>query len=346
MFDIPPNQTTMIGSLPQATAEEALEALKVFPLSVPAWPQVPRRSFKEGMLAQYSQGLPGVRVDEEEKRIWVEKDDDLLNAMSRFYEEVLAGVVDPFAITAEYAEGLDAFLDQLKSLPGKIPLAKGQVVGPFSLGLGVNDNQGRAVWFDEQYRDVIIKGLTKKALWQIEKLKQYAENIIIFFDEPILSALGTPAYMGISDEDVIQVLDEAAEEVRNAGAAVGVHCCGNMDWGLLARTSIDIISFDAFSYGEKLALYPEAISGFLERGGYLAWGIVPTSGSDVVSQAALETLSERMKELITLFENKGIPSALIQERKLLTPACGMGNLSLEEAEKVLELLQKLGKSGF
>jgi methionine synthase II (cobalamin-independent) len=208
--------------------------------------------------------------------------------------------------------------------------------------LGINDQEGRAVWFDEQYREAVLKGMVRKALWQAKELGTYADKVIIFFDEPILSALGTPAYMGISDDNVLTALNEMSEEVQAAGAAVGVHCCGNMDWSLLARSSIDIISFDAFSYGEKVGLYTEALNSFLERGGYLAWGIVPTSDSEIVRQASEEVLERKVGDLITLYTEKGIDRQRLLDQMLFTPACGMGNLSSDDAEKVLALLKAVG----
>ena len=66
--------------------------------------------------------------------------------------------------------------------------------------------------------------------------------------------------------------------VRDEGGITGIHCCGNADWPLLFRTGVDIVSFDASSYLDKVLLYPRRDQGILHRGGSLAWGIVPTTG--------------------------------------------------------------------
>ncbi len=343
MFHLPANQTTMIGSLPYLDAEKALEALGRFPLSIPTWPQLPKRSFKEAMVPQYSEGFPGVKVDEENKRFWVERNDDLLNTMAVFYEEVLSESVDAFAISSEYAEGFGSFVDYLEKRGEKLPIVKGQVTGPFSYGLSLNDNDGKAVWFDEQYKDIVVKGLAKKAVWQVNALKKFGENVLIFFDEPIFSALGTPAYMGIEDEQVLHALNELVEPLHAVNAAVGVHCCGNMDWALLAQSSIDIIAFDAYEFGDKVALYPDAINAFLERGGVLAWGIVPTGNSEDINRETGESLQNKVNELMELFSLKGVSPERIKEQILFTPSCGMGTLSVEDTERVLELLASLGE---
>lgn len=336
-------QSTMIGSMPQLKPEDALKSLSEYPLSIPAWPQLPKKSFKEGMITQYSESFPGITVDEEAKRIWLERNENLINTMTDFYEQVVEENTDAFLISDEYASGLNEFI---KNLQGKkIPCIKGHVTGPLTLGLGLKDNEGNFVWFDEQYRDIVLKGLSMKALWQIKQFKKISDNILIFFDEPILSALGTPAYIGIKDEQVIESLNEVITAVQKEGALAGVHCCGNMDWGLLAETKIDIIAFDAYFFGDKIALYPEQINKFLERGGILAWGIVPTSDPEVLNKETPDTLKEKYIGLLNLYEQKGIKTDLIKNKVMLTPSCGMGSgsLSIKDTETVLELLYELSK---
>ncbi len=335
----------MIGSLPHPEPEQAFELLDKYPLSIPAWPQLPKRSFKEAMVPQYSEGFPGLKIDEQNKKVWLERDENLINEMTGFYEKFAAKDLDAFSISEEYAAGLHFFLNRLKTNKEKLPVIKGQVTGPFTFGLGLNDNNNKAIWFDEQYREVVLKGLTMKALWQINELKKYADNVVLFLDEPILSALGTPAYISIEDDTVISSSNELITAVQAEGAIVGIHCCGNMDWGLLAKTKLDIINFDAYEYGEKVALYPEEITAFLNRGGILAWGIVPTIGLPgeelKLQQENADTLKQKLDGLIEAFIKKGIPEEQIQNQMIITPSCGMGTLSPEDAELVLNILLKI-----
>ena len=346
MMKLPDNPTTMIGSMPHEYSVDAFEPLNDHPLVIPAWPQLPKRSFKEAMIPQYSEGFPGVQVDRKEKKVWVQRDDKLMDKMAGFFEDIVSENLDAFSISDDYAEGLHSFLKDLQAADEKLPFIKGQVTGPFTFGLGLNDQDGKAVWFDPQYKEVVIKGLIMKGLWQVRELKKYADNVIIFFDEPILSALGTPAYMSIEDEEVLSCLNEMIEAVHKAGAAVGIHCCGNMDWGLLARTNVDIINFDAYFYGDKIILYPEQISAFLNRGGILAWGIVPTGTTGyeaAVFDETAESLKKIKNKLIDMFTNKGIPEKQIMDQMILTPSCGMGSISPEASNLVLKLLEEISK---
>ncbi len=332
--------TTMIGSMPQETPEEALKVLGDHPLTIPAWPQLPKRTPFEGMVPQYSEGFPGVKVLLDKHSLWVQNDDDLPHALATFYENLLAEDLAPMAISDSLASGFHAFLNQLDAAGTRLSVIKGQVTGPLTFGLGLADQDRNAVWFDEQYRDVLLKGLGMKAQWQIRELKKRADQVLLFLDEPILSALGTPAYMGISDEMILNALNEVIHAAQAKGARVGIHCCGNMDWGLLAQTNLDIIAFDAYSYGEKLALYPEQISAFLERGGTLAYGIVPTLEHEDIMQETSESLLQRLLSLLNLYSQKGIPEHLVYNQVMLTPACGMGSLPDALSVRVLDLLSQ------
>ena len=340
MIGIKSQSSLMIGSMPQLDPESALRLLEKYPLSIPTWPQLPKRNFKEGMIQQYSEAFPGIRIDEIKKKIWVQQDEQLFEEMALFYEKIVAEDYSHFALSTDFASGLHHFLT-VTAGQGKLPLIKGQVTGPFTFGLGLNDNHGKAVWFDPQYRDVVIKGIIAKALWLTGQLKGLAEDVIVFFDEPILSALGTPAYIGIQDEDVLQGLNEVIAALHQVNVTVGIHCCGNMDWGLLSRTLVDIISFDAYFFADRLILYPEEIETFLQKGGRLAWGLVPTNDFDTLEQETPQTLKQKIADTMQMFVTKGISENILRQQMVLTPSCGIGSLTEEGSHKVLHLLSEI-----
>jgi methionine synthase II (cobalamin-independent) len=295
----------------------------------------------------YAEHFPGIKIDSAEKRVYVERTDRLMEEIGMFYEDFLNENFDAFAIGPEHAQGLHKFLESLGSRSDKVPLAKGQVTGPLTFGLGLNDQDMKPVWFDPEYRDVVLKGLSMKAAWQVRELKKVAENVILFLDEPIMSALGTPAYMSVQDEDVVQSLNEVINAAQAQGARVGVHCCGNTDWGLLARTDVDIMAFDAYFYAEKVRLYAADITAFLERGKNLAWGLVPTSShtSDAcpVQSESAQSLRDQLERELVQFIAKGIPEDRLRSQLIFTPSCGMGTLPIDDTHKVLELLGQLGE---
>jgi hypothetical protein len=331
----------MIGSMPHKEIRDAFALLDKYPLTVPAWPQLPKRSFREGMIPQYAEGFPGVHFDDANKKIWVENNDALIDCMAEFYENVVSENIGAFAMTAGHAAGFHEFMELHSGTKAKLAIAKGQVTGPFTFGLTLNDQNGKAVLFDEQYKDVVIQGLTNKMLWQIGMLKQCAEKVVVFLDEPILSGLGTPAYLGIQNDYVIDTFNDMVVAAHDAGAITGSHCCGNMDWGILLKTDIDIIAFDAYFFGEKLALFASEVADFLGRGGILAWGIVPTNDVDRLNKETASSLRSKIDELARVFSAKGIPEDTIRKQIILTPSCGMGPLAPPDSETVLRLLGEI-----
>jgi len=159
---------------------------------------------------------------------------------------------------------------------------------------------------------------------------------IVFFDEPSLSSYGS-AFSSLNQEDVIHSLNECFDAIKGLK---GIHCCGNTDWGLLLETHLDILSFDAYGYLETISLYPKQLSAFLERGGVLAWGIVPTS--EAILKEDAQSLIKRFKEGVKALAKKGIDPSLLQ-RAILTPSCGTASLSIPLSERVCQLTSEVSK---
>lgn len=327
---IKPFSTTGIGSLPHKDPEEACRIiLRTF--DIPFWPQLPRISFREWMIPQYSEGLPFVRIDLERETIWLDKNKG--DELERFYETY--SEESRIAVSEDYAKGLHTFLKIVRT---KFGFLKGHITGPLTFTLGLKDSDGKPVYFDEELREISLMLLKAKVRWQIDVLKQLADNIIIFIDEPILSALGGSVYLGVNTEEATRLIRETSDTIKSLGCLSGIHCCGNADWPSVIKTGIDILNFDAYGYSDTLSIYPSAITEFLKTGGYLAWGIVPTTDSirDETFDSLKRSLDQKIERL-----SKFIPSDLILSRIILTPSCGTGSRSTDEATKILQLIIRL-----
>lgn len=329
-----PFTTTGIGSLPHKDPVEAC-SLVLDSVDIPFWPQLPNLSFHESMIPQYSEGLPLLRIDEPSQRIWVERNgsDDL----SRFYETY----TDEWQseISEPYAQGFYSFL---RSIGEKhFPFLKGQVTGPLTFTLGLKDSGGKLLYFDEEMREISLLLLKAKIRWQATLLKPYADTVIFFIDEPILSALGTSSYLGVDPAEALRLLRETAGAVTQAGGVPGIHCCGKADWPMVIESGAKIINFDAYEYTGSISLYPDEFTGFLEAGGYLAWGAVPTT--DAIVDENTHSLSRRFAEGLELL-SRVIPEDLLRRQTLLTPSCGAGSRTKEEALKIFNVLRELQKT--
>jgi len=327
---------TGVGSFPFPDAAQAIDFIRKCLPDIPHWPQLPVVSSCENMYLQYAEGLPCTEVNEAEGKIIFNTKDDIFGPMEKFYQNFLDHNLDAFAIAPRYAAGLYALLDTIKE---PLPILKGQSLGPISFGLTVTDQDRRAIFYHDQLRDVIIKHLALKAEWQAKKLKEYAKEVIIFIDEPYLASFGS-AYISLSREDVVQALNEVSAAIRNAGAIPGVHCCANTDWSLLMETDINILNFDAYEFADNMGLYPEKINEFLSAGGALAWGVIPTS--EKIDSETSDSLLQRLNNEVDKLAEKGVPRDLLKQQALVTPSCGTGSLSLEQAKRVYSLLGEVG----
>lgn len=319
---------TGIGSLPHADPKKAVSLVLSSMHEVPYWPQLPALGFGENMYAQYSTRLPGVKIDGHKKRVTVDLED---YDPEEFYMAVVSDDVEHFAHPRQSFHGLYALLDALKGK--KFMAVKGQVTGPVSAGLQILDRSGKPSIYDDTYGEIIRRNLNMHAKWQVKKLREISDRPILFLDEPSLTLIGTP-FASVSHRQVVDWIDEVLEGVD---AIKGLHCCGNTDWPLVLSTSIDLLSFDAYNYAHTVSLFPHEVTAFLNRGGSIAWGLIPNM-EDQIAKETVGTLLQRFEKYIDMLYRKGIDIDLLLERSMITPQCGLGGLDEATAERVLELL--------
>jgi hypothetical protein len=324
---------TMIGSLPYTDADQACKKVLRYLKDLPAWPQLPRRSFLENMYVQYSQGFPGVVIGV--NKIFVDRTQDLDMPLEELYAAYLGNNLDKYPVTRDYAAGLHQFLTYRGE---DLRMVKGQVTGPISWGMTVVDNDGRSIAYDETLADAAAKLLKLKAGWMERELKKLSPNTVIFVDEPSLHSIGS-AFFALSGEKVVSLINEVFSGISGLK---GIHCCGKSDWSIVLGTNLDILGFDAFTYAETLPLYPKEVKRFIGRGGVIAWGIVPVEESLLVKESPA-SLQERLEEAIAPLTRKGIdiPFHQLIDQSLVTPTCGLPSILPEGADQALELLSSL-----
>ncbi|MEW5766171.1 MAG: hypothetical protein AB1797_00890 [bacterium] len=346
----PGGLATAIGSFPYQDPVKACRLIGKYLPDMPVWPQLPKRDPREGMYIQYSEAMPCCRYDVAKNKIYFDTTINVASEMEKFYEHYLADDLDYFGLSPDYAAGFHAFLEALESnnlkphdpqagaLNPKLSFVKGHTTGPITFGMTVTDEAGKAIIYNDQIFEAISYGLALKSRWQLEKLRPFGDQVIIFLDEPYLAAYGSVG-MNFSQAGIINMLNKVIEPVRESGAVVGIHCCANTDWSMLMHTAADIISFDAYSYMESMTLYSEALLSYLSRGGALALGIIPAQ--DMVLKEEIETLSIRLNKAIDSLVELGIPKADLLTQTLITPSCGLGAGTEEIAQKALQLTHGL-----
>ena len=328
---------TGVGSLPLTDPDKAAALSLRYLTTVPIWPQLPQRDFREHMSEQYSETLPGLQLDTVKQRFFFNTTHDHTSALERFFERYLEKDYDFFKITEDHAAGFYSFLRVLKKrVPETLRFLKGHITGPLTVGMSFKDDAGKDIIHNELYYDAVVKGLAMKAAWQIRELGQFGKPVIIFIDEPAMESLGS-GFSAVAPETVAEKLHEIIATIHELGGIAGVHCCGNADWPLLFNTPVDIVNFDAFGYMDKVLLYPDDIKKFYGRGGTLAWGIVPTA--NFTGRETTGGLIARLEEGVQRLSQAGMDKAKILRQCIITPSCGMGSLTPERAEAILQLLK-------
>jgi hypothetical protein len=327
--------STGIGSLPHTDVESACRlVVEQFP-EIPFWPQFPKVSFNETMYVQYSEKLPGVVI--KDNKISIDLFQDINEEFEQFYMDYMANRIENFAQSQDYVRGLFKILEFENELP-ELKAIKGQITGPISFGLQVVDDRAKPIYYDNVMKDILVKNLKMKAQWQENQLSRLCKTTIISVDEPYLTSIGSPT-VNLNPNDVKDNIQEVLNSIKGLK---GIHCCGNTDWPLLLDTSVDILFIDAFLYARNLALYPAEIQAFLDRGGVIGWGIVPSVGEDIRKENVIN-LTNRFESSIKLVVEKGIDLNVLLHQSLITPSCGLGTNELEDAEKAMRMTNKLSK---
>lgn len=344
----PSGRPALIGSLPMDDHEKAASLVLEYASEIPLWVQLPTYK-EEGMVAQFLPGMPGVVVEGE--KTFIDKNKPGFGEeILAFYEEYLmvaeggGSLSDSrFAMTGAEARGFVEMKRRIEGLVEKPVAVKGQITGPITFATGTTDREGRAIFYDDELRDVAVKQLAMKAAWQTRELAVFGKPVMVFFDEPALAGFGSSAFLTITKEAVRDALGEMSRAVHAEGGLSGVHVCANTEWDLLLDSDLDVISFDAYSYFDKFMLYAAKIKTFIERGGILAVGIVPTTPAEVIVKENVDSLFALWEQQLEKLQGLGITRERILERTLITPSCGTGSLPLELAVKVLDMTRGLSK---
>jgi len=323
---------TAIGSMPHVNPDEACSIIMKYLPDIPFWPQLPKRSPRENMIIQFSEGFPGVVIKGD--KIHIEPSANFESELEQIYVDCEQDNAHKYGISTEYAAGLYAFLS--KAIGSK--MVKGQVTGPVTWGLAVTQQDGLGILYDDTLAETAAKFLRLKASWQENILKEVSPNPIIFVDEPYLVSLGS-VFTPVPEEKVPVLLEEVFGGIKGIK---GLHCCGNTNWSVILDTTINILSFDAYNYASSLSTHSGKVKSFLERGGSIAWGIVPNEEESLVKES-LPSLRDRLEEAMAPFTRDGVQFKQIIAQGLITPSCTLAGLSLEAANQALELTAKLSQ---
>ncbi|MBC2711664.1 MAG: hypothetical protein HGJ94_11965 [Desulfosarcina sp.] len=324
--------TTAMAVMPHTDVSRALEM--ALSLDVPFWPQLPNFSYYEDMYVQAAEHFPGIVLDMENRT--------LRFSMDRFAEELeetLARFDDPdyFDISETYSAVYHQFL--ALDLADR-PAIRGQLEGPISFGFNILDQDERPILFDDTVRPFMLEFMAKRLNVQLSRLKRMNPNAFMFVDEPGLQFLFS-ALAGYGDLKAKGDLDLFFSQVDRPR---GIHLCGNPDWDFLLNLDLDVLSMDIYTNAEIFSSYGTSIKRFVDNGGTIVWGIVPT-GFETFAGEDLPSLIGRLEEVWEVLWKKGVDKDLLLAQSMLSPAtCCLVNPDKEKTvERVFALVNRMSR---
>lgn len=303
--------SALIGSLPHPNIESAITAQLDAGMTLLTLPELIAAGPHEGLLARGLGILPEVAVNADGTisvdRLLVHH--DVPEGIACLSETELEFLRHPSVVAA--------------------PAIKVQTLGPLTaaralVAVGLEPNVAR-------YRGILASRARVQALSKAARSANPNATVLVMLDEP---SLATTAYDPSTSEDAADVLSGV---LMAAGRDVltGIHPCGNNGIDTAFAAGCDVLCVvptpDVFNHMGTIVRHTEA-------GGYLAWGAIPTSGPiHSHAEGAWETLVRAWCEL----SNRGCEPLLLRVQALITPECGLGNHSVDAAERVLGFVSEL-----
>ncbi len=299
--------TTAMAILPHDHIEEALKL--ALTLDIPFWPQLPHVGYYEDMYVQAAEHFPGIVLMPEQNSIRFDtpKFYDELPEMLDHWEELAY-----FDISPTYSVVYHRFLEMDLS---SYPAIRGQLEGPVSFGMKILDENDKPLIFNDQVRGMLMDFMARRAQAQLTHLKTRHPGAFMFIDEPGLQFVFS-SMSGYTDRMAAEDMDRFFSQIDRPR---GIHLCGNPDWQFLLDRDLDILSMDIYTNAEIFRCYGKDIKRFLDRGGVLAWGVVPT-GFEAFDQESQDHLIAVLESVWQTLAEAGISLEQILAQSLLGPA--------------------------
>ncbi len=310
----PGSLATGVGALPHTDPVEACrDVLEIFP-GFPYIPTLPDRGQLEGIVFNDSEQLPGRVIRED--RLLFDSTRDQTAAMEQIYLDFVEQNYAPYGLHRDYAS---AFLEMMTHKLPDAHALKCQVTGPVTFGMQVVDANKRPIYYDSQIADVLSKMIALKARWCEAEMQEKTgvKETLVVLNEPYLASLGS-SVVPLDKDTIRSGWEDCASLVQGS---LGVHCCSNTDWGFVIDLDPAVISLDAYTTAKEFLLYSDAVISYMERGGVVAWGIVPAE----YKLFAAETTDSLYGKYLAIRSQlcARMPEELFDAQSMITPSCGI-----------------------
>ena len=313
---IPSGVSTAIGSLPHRDVAEAAR-FSLAALELPCIPTLPKRSPAEGMIAQAMVGLQGITIGQYGSfAVDVHRVDPLAEVVTDLQHDAYAG--------------MRAFLDVAVDHHGPV---KWQFVGPVTLGLAlVRAGVPASEAFEVAVR--AVRAHVQRIMDHVAKAMPGCLQVV-FIDEPSLGELMLPGFP-LAPDTAIDLISGALAAIEPTGVA-GLHVCAEADIASMLASGPAVLSVPVRPSLVDSAGY---LIRFLEEGGIIAWGVVPTGGP-ITSSA--ERPWRQLCALWCQLVQRGADPTLLRTQSMVTPECGLGMHTPAVAARIMRITAEVGR---
>jgi hypothetical protein len=314
MIPSPHSLATGVGALPHTDPVVACnDVLDIFP-DFPYIPTLPDRGQLESIVFNDSEQLPGRIIRDD--RLLFDSTSDQSGGMEKVYMDYVEGNYAPYALHKEYASG---FIEMISRNLSHVKVLKCQVTGPVTFGMQVVDADKRPIYYDAQLADVLSKMIALKARWceSVMRKKTGVTETLVILNEPYLASLGSSVVP--VDKETVRAGWEDIFALVEGG--LGIHCCSNTDWEFVLGLNPSVVSVDAYATAKEFLLYADSIGSYMEKGGVVAWGIVPAE----YKIFATETTDSLYQKYLAIRSRlcASMPEQIFDAQSLITPSCGI-----------------------
>ena len=247
--------------------------------------------------------------------------------------DVTAAALATFELDDSSFDGLHAFLTlaRLVRLDGA-PITW-HLPGPLTVGVTLCDAGIEPAEAFAQAGKVVRSKLVEVTAEVSRVLPNSAQLVMI--DEPALADLMTPDFP-IPPDLAVDVMSSAMAAVP-LDVVAGIHCGLPCDIATMLASGPAVISVPV---AEDLVDWAGYIDRFLDDGGVIAWGVVPTDGPVAASaERHWRALSDVWCELV----RRGCDPVALRRQSMVTPGGGLEAYAVSVARRVARLTADVAK---
>ncbi len=275
-------------------------------------------------------GFPGLVVDAAALRVYVDRN-EAERRIDSLWLAYLEHTITYAALSADDAAGLA----EMARIGGwrDLRAVKGQILGPISAALQLTDEREQPLIYDDMLFDAIAQLLRLRVAWQELRLSEIAPVTIICIDEPLLEAVDSPFF----PHDWDRIAGQIDDVLAGINGCRALYTRGDVDLNRLMHTSVELLIAESAAYRRLCESGCEDLIAFLERGGMVGIGIVP-SDPEQLKMASVDSLFDAFASLLDDLTSQGVAHDYMLQQTVLSPAQSLGYLDNASAERALQLL--------